>query len=113
MMDVGQTANGRKILGSSTKNGLELRLRLIELSDFEQRAPERDTSGKIGRMPRKARATGFNGVVKTSCPAVFVGERGEGNRRRVLLDPALQLLDSRRVRHADNSTIRAPRLWTP
>ena len=35
--------------------------------------------------------------------AVFLGERREGDRRRVPLDPALQLLEARRIGHEEHS----------
>jgi hypothetical protein len=41
----------------------------------------------------------LDGIVEQAGATILIGQRGEGDRRRVLLDPALQLVDAGVVGH--------------
>ncbi len=47
-------------------------------------------------MLGEARATDLHGLGETSSPSVLLGELGEGDRRRVGVDPASQILEAGR-----------------
>ena len=98
-MDVGEGANGGQILWCAAQDLLELDRSRVELADLDQGAAERDARGDVRRVPQQSRAAGLDRFGEHSEAPVLLGERGEGNRRRVPLDPALQFLDSRRVGH--------------
>ena len=87
-MDLGQPPNGREVLRRGLQYVFELGARLVVLLELNQGTPERDTRGKIGGMLLEAAAADLYSLVVRSCAAVFLGELREGNRRRVLLDPA-------------------------
>ncbi len=67
--------------------------------DLDLGAAQRDVGGEIGRMTDKAGLAGVNRLVESFGATVLLGERREGNGRRVRLDPAFQFFDARRVRH--------------
>jgi hypothetical protein len=50
-------------------------------------------------MSNETGAAGFDRLIETLGAPVFLGERGEGDGRRVRLDPAFQFFNARRVRH--------------
>jgi hypothetical protein len=92
-------ADRREIFRSAPEHEFELALRLVELIQLEQRASERDVCGEVTGMDRQAGATGFNRLVDPPRTAELLSELREGNRRRILLDPASKVLDARRVGH--------------
>ncbi len=98
-MDVGEGANGGQVLGRAAQDLLELDRRRVELADFDQGAAQRDARGNIRGVPQQPRAASLDRVGEHAEAPVLLGESGEGDRRRVPLDPALQFLDSRRVGH--------------
>ena len=53
-------------------------------------------------MVRQAVLAEGDGFPRAAGAAQFFGERGESERRRVLLDPASEFLDARAVRHGDS-----------
>ena len=65
------------------------------LLELDERTYKGHTRGNIGGMPRQTGATAMYGFVVIPRPAVFLGELREGNRRRILLDPASKLLEPR------------------
>ncbi len=67
--------------------------------------PKRDAGGNIRGVPQQARSTGLDRFGEQAEAPVLLGQRGEGNRRRVPLDPALQFLDSGRVGHDGHQRI--------
>ena len=50
MMDLCEPANRRKVFRRGAQDVLEFLLGVVEAAELEQRAPERDVSGQIGRM---------------------------------------------------------------
>jgi hypothetical protein len=107
MVDVSERPYCGQIVRGHTHDLLELRLRFVVLPDLQQCTAERDTSRQVGRMADQPGTTGLDRVVKESEPTILVREGGEGDGRRVLLDPALQFVDTGIVRHLDNSTLKA------
>jgi hypothetical protein len=104
-VNLGQGANRGEIFRGRSNDLLEFRLGFLQFAQFEQRASERDARGQVGRMALQADAAGLDRFAEESRPPVFVREGRERDRRRVLLDPALQFFYPPVVRHADNSTI--------
>ena len=80
---------------------------VVELADLDQRAAERDARGNVRGMPQQSRAAGLDRFGEHAEAAVLLGERREGDRRRVPLDPALQFLESRRVGHDGHHQVTA------
>ena len=77
--------------------------RLVETPGLEQRAAEGDAGRQVGGMPLQSGFTDGDRVLELSAAAIFLGERGERDRRRIQLDPASQFLDARAVGHAGES----------
>ncbi len=98
-MDVRESANRREVFRSAAQD-------LLELDDASSNSPT-----SMSARPSVTRAEMYEGcrcsparqvsIASANMPeaAVFLGERREGDRRRVPLDPALQFLESRCVGH--------------
>ncbi len=98
-MDPGERTNRREILRGRAQHMFKLVPRFVEPPELEQRAPERDARGDVGRMPLQAGFTRGNRVLELPRPAVLFGEGRERDRRRIQLDPASQFLDAGVVGH--------------
>ena len=107
VMDLGKAANGGKVFRRQLEDVFELFSRVLQPADFDQRAAERDVSGQVGRMAHEAGCAGCNRLLETLGAPVLLGERREGDGRRVRLDPAFQFFNARSVRHGltDYSTV--------
>ena len=66
------------------------------LAEIEQSTAQRDPGRQVARVARQAFAADTDGVVRHAGAAVLLCELGEGDRRRVVLDPAPQLVDTGR-----------------
>ena len=100
MVNLRESADGGEILGGGAQDLLELCPRLFETPGLEQRAAQGDAGRQVGGMPLQSRFTDGNRVLELSAAAIFLRERGEGDRRRIQLDPASQFLDASAVGHA-------------
>ena len=81
------------------KHVFQLGGRFVIRADPDERTPERDPGRNVGRVPQEAGAAGVDGVAELSEAAILLGERREGYRRRVPLDPAPQFFQSGGVSH--------------
>ena len=99
VVDLGQAANRREVLGRQPEDVLELLACVFEPAHLEQRAAERDMRGKIRGMAHEACRAGRNRLFEASGAAVFLREGGERDGRRIRLDPAFEILNTRRIRH--------------
>ena len=95
VMDLGEPADRGEVLGREPEDVLELFPRVLVAADLDQRAPERDMRGQIGRMADQARRAGRDRLFEAPGAAEFLGERREGDGRRVRLDPAFELFNPR------------------
>lgn len=101
-VDFGDAFEGREVLGRPAKNGRQLDQRRVEIAGLEQRATERGASGKIFGMEDEAGLTDLDGFGRLAVAPQFFCEGREGERRRILLDPATQFLNAGAVRHGDS-----------
>jgi hypothetical protein len=92
--DLGEAAHGGQILRGLAGDELELDPRVGELSEVEQRPPERHPCRQIAGMPGEALAADPHGLLGLPGTPVFLGQLRKGNRRRVGLDPASQVIDA-------------------
>ena len=97
--NLGERPDRSEVVRSQAHDLFELVLRVLELSGVEQGPSQRHVSGEITGVLRQAAAAQANRFVAITGAPVFFGQRREGNRRRVLFDPALQFFDPRMVRH--------------
>jgi hypothetical protein len=95
VMDFRKSANGGKILRRKPQNVFELVPRVLQAADFDECAAEGHMGRQIGRMSNEAGGAGLDRFFETFSAPVFLGERGEGDRRRVRLDPASQFFNAR------------------
>ncbi len=100
LMNLRQTANCRQVFRRDAQNPLELRLRLIEVIELKQRAAERDPRRDVARMDGQAGLADVDRFLKSARAAALFCKLRKSDRRRVPLDPASKLLDSRLVSHA-------------
>ena len=101
-VEIAERAPGREVVGGRPRDDVQLALGLIVEPELHQAAPERDPRGHVGRVEPKPGAARFDGFVEAGGAPVFLGERGEGDGRRVGFDPALQLLEACRLAHGAN-----------
>ena len=94
LVDLGERTNCREVLGGRAQDMFELVPRVVEPAKLEERSPERDARGDIGRVPQQAGFTCGDRVLELPCPAVLFGQGRERDRRRIQLDPASQFLDA-------------------
>ena len=66
-------------------------LRLVELLQLEERAPERHAGREISGVNGEAGAADVHGFLELPGAPVFLGQLGESDRRRVLLDPSSKI----------------------
>jgi hypothetical protein len=93
MMDLGHAADGREVFRRALEHDLQFGLRLVELIELDERAPERDARGEVPGVNGEARARDRDALFERARAAAFLGELGERDRRRVLLDPASKVFD--------------------
>jgi len=98
-VDFSEGADCREVLGRRAEHVIELLARRFELAGLEQRAPERDARGQVGRVPLKAGPARLDRFLGPAHAPELLRQRGEGYRRRVRLDPAPELFDARTVGH--------------
>jgi len=72
----------------------ELSLGGVEIVDFDESPAERDTGRQVTRMNREARPAGVDRFLVGARAAALFGELGKRNRRRILLDPAPQVVNA-------------------
>jgi hypothetical protein len=89
-----ERTDGRQVFRGAAKNLLEMLGGFLELPQLDQRSPQRDPRRHVGWMSLQSRAAGLDRVMEQPGATVLVGQCGEGDRRRVLLDPAPQLVDA-------------------
>ncbi len=70
MLDFGEPANRREVLGREPQNVLEFGLCLVVAADLEQRAPEGDARGQIRGMPIEPGDAGGDRFLESSGAAV-------------------------------------------
>src|SRR5471032_438884 len=99
MMDFGERADGREIFGCALEDVLELDEAGVEVVQLEQRAAERDARGQIGGMELEAGTADVDRFLVEAGAAAFLGELREGDRRRILLDPASKIFEPAVVGH--------------
>ncbi len=100
MMNFGDAADGCEIFGCALEDRRELGQRLVELVQLDQRTAEGDAGREIRRVYREAGATDVNRFLVLPRPPAFFGELREGDRRRILLDPASKIFDPLTVGHS-------------
>lgn len=96
-MQFGERANGGEVVGRDGDHALELGPGLVESVERLQRAAERHTSGQIRRVTLETREAHRDCVVEAARSPVLLGERAKCDGRRILLDPALELVDAGHV----------------
>jgi hypothetical protein len=94
-MDLGKTANRCEILRGKLQDVSELVARVFQSADLDEGAPERHVSRQIGWMSNETRGAGLDRFFEPLGPPVFLGERGEGDGRRVRQDPAFKFFKAR------------------
>jgi hypothetical protein len=106
-MDVGEGADRGKVVGCASEHVFELDERHVEIVQLEQCTAERDPRGRIARMQLQTRPADGDGLQMEAGTPALLGELCEGNRRRILLDPAAKVINPLTVRHVDYGTVTA------
>ena len=98
-LDLIEPAECGEVLGRGAKDGFELLARAGVIGCLDQRATERDTRRQVGGMTLETGAAGLHGFSVIADAAELLRQGGEGDGRRVRLDPAPQLLYAGIFRH--------------
>ena len=99
MVDLGEPADRGQILRRALEHLAQLGLRLVELIQLEKGTPERDARAEISGMDREAGVADRHRLLELAGAAVLFGKLSEGDRRRVLFDPAPEVVNSLIVGH--------------
>ena len=87
---------------SCRENGRELDQGGVEVPTVDQCAAERGSRRSVFGVQGESGAADLDGLVQpTGTPELF-GKGRKCERRRILVDPASQLLNARAVRHEDS-----------
>ena len=101
----GERPKRGEILGRAPQDVLKFGLRFAELIEFEERPPERDAGRQIRRVQRQTGAADADGLLEVAGSPALLRQLGEGDRRRVLLNPASKILDATGVGHRRYGTV--------
>lgn len=89
-----EAAARQQIVWSRAQNELEFGTRLLRLPEGRQRAAERHACREVCGVMGEPGAGDAHGVLELAAPPVLFRELRKHNRRRILLDPASELLDA-------------------
>jgi hypothetical protein len=104
VVDFGEAADRRQVFGSALQDLFELGECAVEIVQLNQRSPERHARGEITGVKLEARMADVDRLLKISGAAALLRQLREGDRRRVLLNPAPEILDAAVVRHGRYET---------
>ena len=96
VIDLREAAHRGQVLGGFGDHELELAARVGELAQVEQRAAEGHPRRQIAGVTHQPLAADADGFVRLPRAAVLLRELREGDRRRVVLDPAPEFIDTGR-----------------
>ena len=99
VLDLGQPADGGEVFRRALQDEIEGGLRLVEVIQLDQGAPERDAGGQVSGVNREAGPADLDRFLMLSSAPAFLGELREGDRRRIPVDPAPQIVNSVVVGH--------------
>src|SRR3954470_9658965 len=98
-MDLSQSPNSGQVFRRELQDVFEFRARVLQPADFNQRPTERYVRGEIRGMSNESGRAGIDRLGEPCSAAVLFRQRRKGDRRRVRLDPALQILDAWTIGH--------------
>ena len=99
MVDFRECPDRGEILRSHAQHVFELLAGLVVPADLEQRSSQRDAGRQVRGMTLQAGPARGYRIVEPAGAAVFLGERGKRDRRRIDLDPASQFFNAGGVGH--------------
>jgi hypothetical protein len=99
MVDFREAADRGEIFGRALEDVLELDQGGAEIVQLDEGTAEGDARGEVPGMEREAGATNVDRLLEVARAAALFRELGEGDRRRILLDPASKIFDSLIVGH--------------
>ena len=99
LMDLGQPPDGGEILGGRRQHLFELGLCGLQFALFDEGTAQRDVGREVRRMVDEAGAARLDGLFDPARPAQCLGQLREGNRRRILFEPALEFVDAELFSH--------------
>jgi hypothetical protein len=99
LVNLGQRANRWQVARRGVEHGGQLGEGVIELVELDEGAAEGDPCRQIVWMVDEAGAADANGFVVVADPPAFLGELFKSDRRRVCLDPASKIENTRVVVH--------------
>ncbi len=94
VVDLGEAADRRQVFRSAREHPDQLGLRLVVLTELDEGAPERHARRQVRRMNLEAGPARIDRLLILPGATQLLGQLGEGNRRRILLDPAPQVIDA-------------------
>ena len=95
-----ESADGGEILRRTLEHVLELGERGVEIVELDQRASQRNARREISGMEFETGAADLHRLVVAAGAPQFFRQLREGDRRRVLLNPAPKILNPLAVSHS-------------
>ena len=93
-MKRGKRSNRCEVLRSEPEHMLELHARVIVLAGFDQSAPEGHAGRDVRRVTHEPGHAGGDSVLVSARAPILLGQCGEGDRCRIVADPAPQFVDA-------------------
>jgi hypothetical protein len=100
LMDRGERADGSLIVRRRVEHSEELGTRLLIAAQLEQGAAERHSRRLVSRVLGQTGLAHLDGFLAVTGTAVLFRKLRKSNRRRILVNPASKILNSRVIRHA-------------
>jgi hypothetical protein len=100
LMDLGELADGDQVVWCRVEDAEKFGACIFEATQFKEGATKCHPRRQIRWMLREAGLADSDRFFTVAGPPVFLCKLRKSNRRRILLDPASKVLDSRVIRHA-------------
>jgi hypothetical protein len=100
LMDLCELTYCNEMVRGSVEHAQELGARIVKAPKFEQGPTECDPRRQIRGVLSQTGLAHPNSLFAVTGPPVFLRELRKSNRRRILVDPAPKILNSRVIRHA-------------
>jgi hypothetical protein len=100
LMDLGERADGSHIVWRCVEHSEKLGTGLLVAAQLEQGAAERHSRRQVSRVLGQTGLAHLDGFLAVTSAAVLFRKLRKSNRRRILVNPASKILNSRVIRHA-------------
>jgi hypothetical protein len=103
-MNFSDASDRAEMFRRRVEHGGQFREGVVKLAEIEKGAPERGAGGQVFGVKCQTGAADTDRLLCATGAAKLLGEGRKRERRRILVDPASQVIDPRAVRHGEQCT---------